>query len=290
MDFNEFHSIKIVKTLSDGSTRAIRGSLDHRDTNVTEGMLFVQFRVRMWLTAAKMSILLPCMGMSNVSTLWTQNDAMPECKISLGPAGTKEHTFDGCVISDWVVSGQKGAEPIEIDIGFIGMTWTTQTALTFFASDTSPAMTEGYTYGFSTASPNVCSLSILGQTVYFPQFRLGMDYKLITEFNNSVTATNICPTDHVLTFATSALYSSCDGNEALLDTPLSGDVSGASLTLDFQRVISGPTTKQTKFVVANAKAVARAPSIKKADFNRLPINLQGYSTSGAALLKVTNIA
>lgn len=288
MDFNEFVATKIVKVLSDGSTKAIRGTLDHMDTNAAEGMLFVEFRTKMWLTAAKMAVLLPCMGFSTASSVYTVGDTMPECSIILGTAGTKEHTFGGCVCSDFVISGQKGSNPIEIDIGWVGMTWSEQSNGTFFTSQTTPAMTEGYTYPFAQGTNNVSSLSALGQTVYFPNFRLKMDYKLVTEFNNSVVATNICPTDHELTFATSALYSTCDGTEPLLDTPLAGTTDGASITLNFTRTLAGPVTHQTQFVIANAKAIARPPSIRKNDFNRLPLNFRGYAHSTTASLVVTN--
>jgi len=288
MDFNNFHSLQIVKALTDGSKKAIRGTLDHLDTNPTEGLLFVKFRVSMWVTAAKMAVLLPMMGLTAVSSVYTLGDTLPECDVILGPPGTKEHTFSGCIVSDWVVQGQKGSDPIEIDIGFIGATYAGATNGTFFTSQSSPAMTEGYVYPMGTGTNNVCSLNALGQTVHFPQFRLAMNYHLLTEYNNSVTATNICPSDHELTFATSALYSSCDSTEPLFDTPFGGDTSGASLTLNLTRTLPGPTTHQTQFVVANMKAISRPPNIKKTDFNRLPINLQGYATSSTALLVVTN--
>ena len=288
MDFTEFHSVEIVKTLSDGGAKAIRGTLDHIDTNVAEGMLFVKFRTRMWLTSAKMAILLPCLGFTQLSTVFTVSDTMPECNVILGPAGTKEHTFGGCICSDFVISGAKGSNPIEIDIGWVGMTWAENTNGTFFTSQTSPAMTEGYTYPFAQGANNVSTLSALGQTVYFPNFRLKMDYKLVTEFNNSVTATNVCPTDHDLTFATSALYSTCDSTEPLLDTPLAGTTTGAAITLNFTRTIPGPTTYQTQFVITNAKAIARPPSIKKNDFNRLPLNFRGYAQSSTKSLVITN--
>jgi len=289
MDFIDYNGGQVVKALSDGSLRAIRGTLDPIDTNVGEGLTFVRFRTRFYVTAAKMAVLLPCLGFTAVSTVWTLGDTIPFSKVILGPAGTKEQVFDNCIPTDWVVEGQKGSDPITIDIGWVGKTWAEQDNATFFTSQSSPAMTEGYVYPFPDGANGATTLSLLGQTVYFPRFRLAMDYGVVTEFNNSVTATNLCPTKHDLKFATSALYSSCDSTEPLITTPLGGDVTGSSLTLNFSRTV-GTDTFGTQFVIANAKAIARPPSVKKDDFNRLPINMQGYATSGTALLVITNDA
>lgn len=288
MDFVEWKPVKMLKALSDGGDKAIRGTLDHIDTNVTEGLTYVEFRTMMWMTSAKMDVLLPCLGFTEVSDVFTLGDSLPYSKIILGPAGTKEHVFDNVVPTDFVVSGQKGSDPIMIDIGWMGTTWAEQSNATFFTSQSSPAMTEGYIYAFpNPTSGGTASLNLLGQTVYYPQFKLAVDYGIIREFNNSVTATNLCPTDHKITFATSALYSSCDGNEALIDTPLAGTTTGASLTLNFQRTV-GVQNHQTQFVIANAKAIARPPVIVKNDFNRLPIQMMGYASGSTAALVVTN--
>ena len=40
MDFVEVHSTKVFKSLSDGSSKTIRGTLDPINQNVAEGMLF----------------------------------------------------------------------------------------------------------------------------------------------------------------------------------------------------------------------------------------------------------
>jgi len=287
MDFIDFNPTGIVKAIVDGGKKAIRGTLDPIDTDVAEGLQFVKFRTRMWLTAAKMDILLPCMGFTEVSDVFTLGDTLAAVKVIVGPAGAKEQVYDNCVCSDWKVIGQKGSDPILIDIGWIGKTAVEQNNATFFTSQSSPAMTEGYVYPFPDGTNNATTLNLLNQTVTFPQCVLSMDYHIIQEFNNSVTATNLCPSAHDLTFQTSALYSNCDSTEPLYSTPLAGTITGNALTLNFQRTV-GTDNYQTQFVIANAKAIARPPRIVKNDYNRLPIHMQGFASGSTALLVVTN--
>lgn len=297
MDFLQF-TPQIVKTLADGSTRAIRGTLDHQSTSVAEGLLHIRFRTSMWMTAPKLDVLLPQLGFTAVGNVYTLGDAIPDTTVILGPPGTKEHTFKGCVPTDFVIHGQHGSDPIYIDIGWIGRTWEEDDNGTFFVSQTDPPMQEGYVYPFAAgqAPNNASTLNILGQALAFPQFRLSLDYKTLVEFNNSITATNVMPSDHVLNFATSCLYNPADADsgtgstEPLFDIPMSGDVDGASLTLNFRRAapFTTPANYQTQIVVANAKLIARPPRIVKSDFTRLPINAQGYAVGSTPLLVITN--
>lgn len=290
MDFIEVHSTKVIKTLSDGSSKTIRGTLDPVDINVAEGMLFVQFRTKLWLTAAKMAVLLPCLGGVNTSgNIWQIEDSLPASKIIVGPSGAPEVTYDGAVPTDVIWEGRKGDDPILMDIGWIAKTRATATAGTFFVSQTNPAMTEGYVYPFPDGAYNVTRFNLEGLDRLFPMFRLALDYGTISEFNQSVTATNLCPTKHDLTFGASALYSVCDSTTDLLSTPMSGDVTGDTLTINLERLV-GVTTYETTFDVANLKLIPRDPNIVKNDFNRLPIHARGYATTSTPLLTITNVS
>lgn len=290
LDFTHFYGDRVVKTLSDGSSQTIRGTLDRTEQNVAEGMLHVIFRVRMWMTALKNVVLLPCMGFTNVSTLWTLGDTLPACKVIVGPAGAPEITYDGCYVSDWFVMGQKGQNPIMIDIGFIGKTRVENPAGTFFISQSNPAMTEGWVYGYPDGTYSTTRFNLLGADRYFPMFRLGLNNGIVTEFNQNTNATNICPTDHDLTFGASSLYSVCDSSTDLVTEPMSGDTTGGPLTIDLERTVEA-TTYETIFNVANAKLIARDTSITKNDFNRLPIMARGYAlAAGGPMLTITNVA
>ena len=288
MDFIQVHGTRIIKTLSDGSSQTIRGQLDRIDTNVAEGMLHVNFRVQMWMSAAKMDILLPCMGFAESPTdTFILGDSLPSCKVIIGPGGAPEVTYDGAYVTDWVVVGRKGSNPIMIDIGFVGKTRVEAAAGTFFVSKSSPALVEGYTYAYPDGTYTVTSYTVLGAARYFPMFQLSENNGVITEFNQSVNATHNCPTDHDLTFGTSVLYSTCDSSTDLVTTPMAGDTSGGPLVIDLERTV-GVTTYRTQFSVANAKLLARDGDIRKADFNRVPIMARGFATSSTPMLTVLN--
>jgi len=289
MDFIQFVS-KSVKSIVDGSDKSIRGTLDPTGENVAEGMLFAQGRFRMWMTAAKNDILLPCFGATQSPTdTFTLGDSLPACVMTVGPAGSNEITYENCVVTDWVVTGQKGSDPILLDVGWMGTTRASASAGTFFLSQTSPAMVEGYAYPYPDGSASVTRFSYMGADRYFPMFRLAMDYGVIREYNQSVNATRLCPTKHELTFSTNALYSTCDSTNDLLETPMGGDVSGDDLVIDLQRTV-GANTYRTIFTVANAKLIASDPSINKKDWIRLPINLRGFASGVTPLLSIVNDA
>jgi len=290
LDFTHVYGTSVVKHISDGSSQTIRGTLDRVDSNVGEGMLIVRFRVQMWMTALKNEILLPVMGFTNVSTLWTLGDSLPETTAIVGPAAAPETTYGGCVITDWVASGRKGDDPILWDIGFIGKTRTPNPIGTFFVSQTDPAMTEGYTYPYPSGSYSHTQYTYMGATRHFPLFQLRHNYHVIDEYLNSVNATNLCPTDHDLTFGTNALYSTCDSTTDLLSEPMSGDTTGSQLIVDLQRTV-GSDVYQTQFDVANVKLIARDFDISKNAFNRLPIFGRGYAPADGsrAMLQITNV-
>lgn len=290
MDFIEVHSTKVIKTLSDGSSKTIRGTLDPVEVNVAEGMLFIRFRTRLWITAAKMAILLPCLGAVNTSgNIWTLEDSIAPSKIIVGPSGAPEVTYDGAIPTDVIWEGRKGSDPQMMDIGWIAKTRVPATAGTFFISQTSPVMLEGYVYPYPDGQYNVTRFNLEGLDRQFPLYRLALDFGTIDEFNQSVTATNLCPTKHDLTFSASSLYSVCDSTTDLLSTPMSGDVTGDELVIDLERIV-GATTYETIFTVANVKLIAQDPNIKKNDFNRLPINGKGYATVSSPMLTITNKA
>ena len=138
-------------------------------------------------------------------------------------------------------------------------------------------------------------------TLEMPMVRISCDYKLTVEFLNSLTATNICPTDHELKIATSALYplvdntanGSTSGSTYLwngTNGPMTGDVSGASFAWNLERatVLNGSTFDQTQISVANIKSIARSFVFKKNDMVRLPIQFEGYASGSTALLQITN--
>lgn len=299
MDFLNFRP-QIVKVLADGAVKAIRGTLDHQATSVAEGVLHVKFRTSLWLTPEKMAILMLSLGFTAAGTTWTMGDVIPDSTIVLTPGGGPDWTFTGCIPSDFIISGQKGPDPIMIDIGWVGKTMTSLAGGTY----TYGTMLEGNPFAFATQGTGNANTVTLGapysQTIKTPQIKLYMDYHLVVETNNSVTATNICPTDHDMTIGMSAMYSNCDATLALLDlpiggqspttaTPLSGDVAGCTLVWNLQRLLADGKNSQFQVSIPNVKPVAQFPRIVKNDYNRLPLNLKCFASGATAMFTALNI-
>lgn len=284
MDFIEFIPTRLIKVLSDGSKNVIRGTLDHGSIHPSEGMAWVEFRTTMYMTAAKNDVLFPLMGMAESPTdTFTLADALTAGKVVVTPNGGKDHTFDNAFVSKWMVHGQKGTDPIRIDIDWCALSWA-EAALGTYTHGT---IVEGHPYAFAGQG----SMTLEGATRYFNQVRLGLDYHLITEHNNSIYPTNICPSDHDLSFGTGVLYSTCDSSTDLYTVPMTTATAatGSQLTLAWSRAV-GAATYSTNFVVGNVKLTPRYPGIKKNAFNRLPIFGKGYAVGSAALLISVNDA
>jgi len=295
MDFVEF-SPGIVKNYADGSTKAMRGTLDHNSISVTEGLLHVRFRTRFWVTAAKMNTLLLSLGFTASGDTWTIGDAIPQSTMVFTPDGSPDNTFAGLMPSDFVMAGQKGSDPNFIDIGWVGSGWTQAANGTY----SYPTITEGYPYAFGvTPNTGYAATFTLGSpyslNLFVPQVRVQMDYKLAVEFNNSTVATSILPTDHVLTVSTSCLYDTADGFTNLVTLPLgipsstAPDVTGCSFAWDMKNLYGG-SQNQTQVSIANVKPTARFPRIVKNDFNRLPLNFLAFASGSTPSMVITNVS
>lgn len=285
MDFIEFDP-QVYQTLSDGSERSIRGRLDHDSQMVAEGILHVGYRIALYVTPQNLNVLLPLMGFVNSSgNNWYLGDPTPNFSVVFGPNSAPEVTFANSVVAKWMMRGQRGADPIRMDMWFRGTTRVENPAGTYFVSQTNPPLLEGYPYSFVGGTMNLYS-----QTVGFSQFAMGVDYKTVAEWNNSVSATNLCPTDHAITVGAGALYSTCDGTTSLLTTPFSGDVTGSSFSLEFARTV-GVTNYSTTFNIGNVKLIAQQPAARvKHDFVRLPLQGRGYALGTSPALTCTNVA
>lgn len=285
LQFIEFES-NIVKELSDGSARAIRGKLDRDSNLVSEGITHVDFRIALYMTAQNLDILLPIMGMTESPTdTFTLVDALASTQVILGMNTLPEVTLGNSFVSRWVIRGVKGGDPPRIDIWFRAYSRTEQANGTFFNTHTVPLVE--YPYAFAGG----VVLTYGGTQYGFNQYALGCNYHLVAEWNNSVNATNICPTDHEITVGAGMLLAICAGTVTpLLTTPFTGDVTGGAFSLAFSRTI-GINTYTTQFNISNVKQLPYQPGVvNKHDFERLQFNGRGYANGTAAALTCQNVA
>ena len=282
IDFNLFDPVKVVKVLSDANDKSMRGTLDRINVGVTPGILFTEYLVSTYLTPLKMDILFPLMGLPETPTdTFTLGDSLSGYDAILGMQGAKEETYVSSFCVGWRVHGRKGGDPVELILRMVSMGLTEQNAGTFFTSQTSPAMVEGYPFEFTSGT-----MTILGSTRSFNQFSIGLDYMPVVEYNNSLTPTNICPTDHKISIGTGVLFSTCDGTGDLFTTPLAG-LTGSSFLLNLQHTIAA-ANYQTQFSVPSVEFMPRPPRVTKHDFNRLPVQMTGMATASTKALIVTN--
>lgn len=284
-EFIQFVPTKIVQIASDGSTQAIRGTLDRNIIDVTYGLQFVEFYVDFWLHPTQLDTLLPLADMPESPTdTFVLGDALPTFfDIVLGMNNVKEQKFGNAVVSGWRIHGAKGDQPVKFTMRFVAESWTEQTAGTTFVSSSNPAMIDGPLMSFTNGT-----MTLQGSTRAFNQVSYDVDYALQKEFNNSQTLTNICPTSHDITIGTSVLYTTCDGNNDLITTPLGAvDQAASSFVLNFQRTVSAGNY-QTQVTTPAVWLMPRPPAVQKRSFNRLPVQGIGLASGGTPACTILN--
>lgn len=276
MDFISFDGSHVMKVLSDGSLRTIRGSLQHLDTDVQDGILFANFSVTMYLTAQKATTLLPLLGLGLGGTPPITNisgNTIPAFNVVLTTDGGLDFVFTDAKVGKWRLEGQKGSQPIMLSMSCSAQLLETDPAGTY----THGSETVGPPYAFTQGVYTLDSVSQL-----FDRFALSVDTGLVVEHNNSQTPTNICATDYDITLGTSVPFSSCQDTLGWMENPLAGlnEVAGI---LDFNNGVT-----QTKFNFASLIQILSAPSVIKTGLTRLPLHFRLYRTSSTPAISVVN--
>lgn len=259
-----------VKELTDQTKQGIRGVLDHPSERVAPGRLFPAYDVYMDPSATDLSTLLALMAFTESPTnTFTIGDAYSTFTSVIDYAGTKVHTYTGCVFGALVFQSQRGGV-----LSMMAKVYATGFSEgTDFGSPT--AMTADYVWGFQDGA-----LTLQASARQFDRFKLLIDPHMEVQWNNSATPTQICPTDRDIILQTSTPYDST--NKDLFTTPL-GSADGAAASLVFTRGSNVLT-----FSLGNLKAApARVPSILNKGQVRLPVSLKAYTTGNTAALGVT---
>lgn len=278
VNFTSFDGSRVVKTLTDGSVRAIRGEFDHTNADVVDGILFANFRITMHLTSAKAALLLPLMGFTTSGVTppvtHTTTDTLTEFDTVLTTDGGLDFTFEDAKVGRWMITGQKGTEPIRLELDCTAKNLVTAAAGTF----THGSMTSGSPYAFDKTTLTHNSNSQL-----YDRFALVVDHGLIVEHNNSQTATQICGSDRVITLGTSFPFSTCSDTTDFVDNPLAGLSDAAGVLTMTNGNLS------TSFALASLIQTLTIPSVnRKKELTRLPLHWRGYKTASTASIRVTN--
>ena len=261
-----------VRELVDNGQLAIRGVLDHSKERVTLGRLIVGFEFTANPSPAELDVYLPLWSFSQSPTDTFTIGNSYSTFTSVIDRVTKVHTYSSCVMGRTVLSGQRGSQPILLTQQVLGVNLTEGTDFgspTALDTDICYAFHEGtWTYG--------------GTSYAFDRFNWVLDPHLEVQWNNSATATAICPTDRENTLSLSTPYTSDES--ALFTTPLSS-ATGAAATLAFSR--SG---QSTSIAFANLQSIARPPGIPNKGQIRLPLHYRAYKSGSTASVIVTHDA
>jgi hypothetical protein len=277
MDFIELRPYEVYQKLADGSAEAIRGSLDHLNTDVDVDIKVAKFLMTTYVSPDKMQYLLPLMGLPVTGTpnTYDTTETLPEFVTKLETPSGSLFTFNDCMVNGYSIRGQKGGGPIRVTLDI----WAKDMTIGAAGVETFSGLITGLIYAFSRGT-----FTYGGDEYYYDQFSLDVNHRLIYQHNNSITVTTMCPTDRRVQFQTSTPYNTCSGSTGLLTIPWNGNISGAVGVLDFTR-----GGNETKFTFANMKSVARMPNVNKFNEIRLPLQLMCYKTVTEPVLRVLNV-
>lgn len=262
-----------VRELVDNGQLAIRGILDHNKARVTLGRLKVGFEITMNPSPAELDVILPLMGFSESPTdTFTIGDSYTTFT-SIIDRVTKVHTYSNCKIGRAVFHGQRGSQPVALTMQILATTMSEGSAGSFSAT----AIDTDIAYAFHEGV-----LTLGGTGMAFDRHQLVIDPHLQVQWNNSSTATEICPTDREITLSVNTPYTSSEST--LFTTPLS---SAAGIAGSIAWTRSG---QSTSIALANLKSIARPPSIPGKTEIRLPLTYRAYKSGSTACCIITHDA
>lgn len=285
IDFVSFEPYEVFQHLTDGSAESIRGDLEHLDTDVDVGPLFVKYKLTIQLTPQKLTILLPLISGTTTNPItnaaapantWFSSSVLTLFDSKLETPNGSLFTFTNCMVNGWSIQGRKASGPIRMVLDI----WASSMTPTAAGVETWSNIMTGTVYGFTRGI-----LNIGGSAYAYDQFSLDANYRLIYQHNNSTTVTTICPSDSVAQFQTSIPYNACASTTGLLTTSWAADpVQEASAFLDFNR-----SSHETKITMAEIMSVGRMPAINKFNEVRLPYQANVYKSATVPMFTFLNL-
>lgn len=258
----EFVSHDIKETIEIVEDEGIRGSRTRSFERVAQGNKKIAGSITMEPTPAEMAIILPYV--TNSGNNVTLTDAMQDVTIVIDNV-TKKYTYLGRFTS-MHITGETGKK-IQLKLQFVGKT------LTVAAGGSLSGMPDITVrpYMFYDAGTG---LTLGASTFQIDKFDLGIDNKIEPTFMQGQTATDLEPTDRVITLAVQTKYMAAES--ALLDlaqagptidTPLTGSIAFTNGTHSMAWTFGALVATSETVVVPNKKPL------------RLPLNYHCYGVS-----------
>jgi len=245
----QFTSVKqnSVYQFTDTGLESISGFLDSIEERVAEGLVVIDYSILLEPSILDLDTIFPLLGMAETPTdTFTMSDTLPSFTVIM-KIGTNYHTFATNYVNDAIFRHARGSHPQRLELRIFG------TSETIAGSDPGIAtLVDGVGYPF----PDV-AVTLAGNAHQVDRLAMAFKNNLVREWNNSTTATGICPSSREVYIGTSTPYYTT--NEKALYTAVAGaspSVTGAAAAVTYTR-----GTRSTAFAYENAKLLATPPSI-----------------------------
>lgn len=216
-------SVKKTGTILD--TNGIRGTRSHASERTAAGTYSVAGQITLHPTPAVLDLLLPRILGANESTdTFALADTLPEFDILIDRVA-KRFVYGGCKVNKATFTGSSGGL-LQLVLDIVGKTETvSDTAFPSITAPTDPP----YTF-------HMGALTLVSSSRSFFDFETAIDNVLATRFANSQTATDISPTDRIVTFKATTPFTSSEVdlyNQALLGSAASLVFTNGNRSLTF---------------------------------------------------------
>lgn len=193
----EFVSENVQKRLTILDTSGIRGTRSHPAERTRDGTYAVGGTIRFHATPAMLDLLLPrILGAAESADSFALAETLPEFDILIDRVA-KRFTYGNCKVSRATFRCQAGGL-LELDLDVVGK--TEAVAATAFPTITAP-----------TDPPYVMQdlvATLLSSARKLTTFECVIDNGLVPRFSNSQTATDVSPTDRIISFNWTTPYTS----------------------------------------------------------------------------------
>lgn len=193
----EFVAENLQKRLTILETAGIRGTRSHPVERTRDGTCAVGGTIRFHATPALLDLLLPrILGAAESSDLFALAESLPEFDVLLDRVA-KRFVYGGCKVARALLQGRAGGL-LELQLELLGKTETVSaTAFPSIAPPTDPP------YVFQDGT-----LTLSGTSRKMTEFALVIDNRVVPRFTNSQAATDLSPTDRLVTLDCRTPYTS----------------------------------------------------------------------------------
>ncbi len=231
--YTEAHEILSESLQAKGEitdTDGLRGTRSHASERTAAGIYNVAGQLAYSLDPVLLDLIAPrFMGGSKSTNTIPLADVLPTFDVLIDRVAER-FVYAGCYVNKATIRGQQGSKAIDTVLDIMGK--SESVSATAFPSITAP-----------TAQPYVfseCVLTMQSATRNIMDFELTIDNVLKSRFANSQTATDISPTDRIITFKCTTPFTSAETdlyNQALAGAEVTLVITNGSLSATFDMAV-----------------------------------------------------